>query len=71
MPRSRGWPDVFMALGAFFVVAAAIDFAYLVSAPFGVNVPSSWSPALLFAGGVFGLVLIGVGVWHRAHERRG
>lgn len=60
-----GWADLWLALGAVFLIVAVVVFALLLLAPAGVSTPSSWSTVLAPLAGTFGIVLIGLGIYHR------
>lgn len=67
---NSSWADVFFAIGIVFLLLAVAVYVLLLLNPF-IAAPQSWNPALDVLAGAFGLILIGLGFWHRHTERRG
>lgn len=63
---ARGtWADVVVGLGVVFLMVSVVAFALLAAQPFGLQTPGAWTPYIDGLGGVFGLVLVALGLYHR------
>ncbi len=67
--RGTSWSDVLLAIGVVFLLLAVAVNVLLLASPF-IATPSVWTPYEDVLGGGIGLLLIGLGIYHRRTERR-